>query len=68
MIISTGSYVSPTAAEAGKSHCPLCHLNIKSGEDGWKEHLMGKDGCKQNPRRLPFLNKGKLAEYNLLCK
>ncbi|WAR15731.1 CE104-like protein [Mya arenaria] len=28
-----------------------------NGEDGWKNHLMGKDGCKQNPRRLLALNK-----------
>ena len=45
------------AAEAGKNHCPQCHSNIKASEDGWKEHLMGKDGCRQNPRRLPFLSK-----------
>ncbi|XP_052225713.1 centrosomal protein of 104 kDa-like isoform X2 [Dreissena polymorpha] len=45
------------AAKAGTNHCPLCHQNHTSGEDGWKNHLMGKDGCKQNPRRLLALNK-----------
>ncbi|XP_067659383.1 centrosomal protein of 104 kDa-like isoform X2 [Haliotis asinina] len=39
------------------NHCPLCHQNIHIGEDGWKEHLMGQNGCKQNPRRLLALNK-----------
>ncbi|ELT95484.1 hypothetical protein CAPTEDRAFT_170133 [Capitella teleta] len=52
---------SCTEAEAGKNHCPLCHLNLPSGEDSWKEHLMGKEGCKANPRRLQSLNKGKGA-------
>ncbi|XP_069110819.1 centrosomal protein of 104 kDa-like isoform X1 [Argopecten irradians] len=45
------------ASEPDKNHCPLCHQNISAGEDGWKKHLMGKDGCKQNPRRLLALNK-----------
>ncbi|XP_056014610.1 centrosomal protein of 104 kDa-like isoform X6 [Ostrea edulis] len=39
------------------NHCPLCHQNIGSGEDGWKSHLMSRDGCKQNPRRLLAINK-----------
>jgi hypothetical protein len=46
-----------TAAKSGMNHCPLCHQNHISGEDGWKNHLMAKDGCKQNPRRLLALNK-----------
>ncbi|XP_056585598.1 centrosomal protein of 104 kDa [Triplophysa dalaica] len=33
------------------SHCPLCHENFASGEEGWKSHLMGADGCKQNLRQ-----------------
>ncbi|XP_013412883.1 centrosomal protein of 104 kDa isoform X2 [Lingula anatina] len=50
------------AAVADQSHCPLCHENIPQGEEGWKNHLMGKDGCKHNPRRLQALNKaGKQA-------
>ncbi|CAG5136223.1 unnamed protein product, partial [Candidula unifasciata] len=46
-----------SAAKPGLNHCPLCHENIPSGEDGWKEHLMSKTGCKQNPRRLLAVNK-----------
>lgn len=48
---------SCNAAKSSLNHCPLCHQNVYSGEDGWKNHLMGKDGCKQNPRRLLNLNK-----------
>ncbi|XP_046376699.2 centrosomal protein of 104 kDa-like isoform X4 [Haliotis rufescens] len=44
-------------AKAAMNHCPLCHQDISNGEDGWKEHLMGQSGCKQNPRRLLALNK-----------
>ncbi|TRY82322.1 hypothetical protein DNTS_000055, partial [Danionella cerebrum] len=33
------------------SHCPLCHENFASGEEGWKSHLMGPEGCKKNSRR-----------------
>ncbi|KAK7477381.1 hypothetical protein BaRGS_00031357 [Batillaria attramentaria] len=44
-------------AKSNMSHCPLCHENVSSGEDGWKDHLMTRDGCKQNPRRLITLNK-----------
>ncbi|KAH9514057.1 hypothetical protein Btru_030100 [Bulinus truncatus] len=46
-----------TPSKSGLNHCPLCHENISSGEDGWKDHLMGRTGCKQNPRRLLALNK-----------
>ncbi|XP_075256943.1 centrosomal protein of 104 kDa-like isoform X2 [Convolutriloba macropyga] len=41
------------------NHCPLCHINFAPGEEGWKMHLMGKEGCKENPRRLPALNRAK---------
>ncbi|XP_076451911.1 centrosomal protein of 104 kDa-like isoform X2 [Babylonia areolata] len=44
-------------AKASMNHCPLCHENVSTGEDGWKDHLMSRDGCKQNPRRLLALNK-----------
>ncbi|XP_064642037.1 centrosomal protein of 104 kDa-like isoform X2 [Lineus longissimus] len=47
------------AAKKGLNHCPLCHENIDSGEDGWKDHLMGQMGCKQNPRRVMALEKNK---------
>ncbi|XP_070207078.1 centrosomal protein of 104 kDa-like isoform X2 [Littorina saxatilis] len=39
------------------NHCPLCHENLSGHEDGWKDHLMTREGCKQNPRRLIALNK-----------
>ncbi|XP_077998414.1 centrosomal protein of 104 kDa-like [Glandiceps talaboti] len=39
------------------NRCPLCHMNIAAGEEGWKKHLMGKDGCKSNPRREPSLKR-----------
>ncbi|XP_063720307.1 centrosomal protein of 104 kDa-like isoform X2 [Symsagittifera roscoffensis] len=41
------------------NHCPLCHINFAPGEEGWKMHLMGKEGCKENPRRIPALNRAK---------
>ncbi|XP_059170552.1 centrosomal protein of 104 kDa-like isoform X3 [Physella acuta] len=44
-------------SKSGTNHCPLCHENISAGEDGWKDHLMSRTGCKQNPRRLLALNK-----------
>ncbi|XP_052715307.1 centrosomal protein of 104 kDa-like isoform X2 [Crassostrea angulata] len=48
---------SCNSARASNNHCPLCHQNIASGEEGWKSHLMSREGCKQNPRRLLALNK-----------
>ena len=47
------------AAEAEKSHCPLCHLNFPDGDESWKNHLMGKDGYKHNSRCTSAFNKGK---------
>eukprot|EP00075_Anas_platyrhynchos_P009909 XP_027299162.1 centrosomal protein of 104 kDa [Anas platyrhynchos] len=44
------------------NHCPLCHDNFAPGEEAWKSHLMGKDGCKMNPRRLPTINKTLLVQ------
>ncbi|XP_078095289.1 centrosomal protein of 104 kDa isoform X2 [Mustelus asterias] len=34
------------------NHCPLCHENFQPGEEAWKVHLMGRDSCKMNPRRM----------------
>lgn len=48
---------SCNSARASNNHCPLCHQNIATGEEGWKSHLMSREGCKQNPRRLLALNK-----------
>ncbi|NXN98626.1 CE104 protein, partial [Rhinopomastus cyanomelas] len=38
-------------------YCPLCHENIPPGEEAWKSHLMGEDGCKMNPRRISSINR-----------
>ncbi|XP_051525532.1 centrosomal protein of 104 kDa-like isoform X3 [Myxocyprinus asiaticus] len=42
---------NPPSPEENCNHCPLCHENLVSGEEGWKSHLMGAEGCKQNLRR-----------------
>ncbi|XP_051895593.1 centrosomal protein of 104 kDa isoform X3 [Pristis pectinata] len=39
------------------NHCPLCHENFQPGEEPWKLHLMGRDGCKMNPRRMQTLQR-----------
>lgn len=39
------------------NHCPLCHDNFSPGEEAWKSHLMGMDGCAMNLRRLSTINK-----------
>ncbi|KAM6981797.1 centrosomal protein of 104 kDa [Tautogolabrus adspersus] len=41
---------SPVSGK-GSNHCPLCHNNFLPGEEAWKTHLMGREGCKQNSRR-----------------
>ena len=33
------------------SRCPLCHMNIPEGDEAWRNHLMGADGCVKNSRR-----------------
>lgn len=52
-----GKACNPAKPEKVANHCPLCHENFTPGEEAWKVHLMGKDGCRANPRRLPSLNK-----------
>ncbi|XP_048375187.1 centrosomal protein of 104 kDa [Sphaerodactylus townsendi] len=52
-----GKVCNPAKPEKVANHCPLCHENFAPGEEAWKVHLMGKDGCCVNPRRLPALNK-----------
>ncbi|NXL03647.1 CE104 protein, partial [Mesembrinibis cayennensis] len=44
------------------NHCPLCHDNFSPGEEAWKSHLMGKNGCKMNQRRLSTINKTLLLQ------
>ncbi|XP_028266761.1 centrosomal protein of 104 kDa [Parambassis ranga] len=42
---------NPPMSGKGSNHCPLCHHNFMPGEEAWKAHLMGREGCKQNSRR-----------------
>ncbi|NWS69554.1 CE104 protein, partial [Crotophaga sulcirostris] len=53
---------NPAKPENVANHCPLCHENFSPGEEAWKSHLMGRDGCKMNPRRLPTINKTILVQ------
>ncbi|KAK2851131.1 hypothetical protein Q5P01_007407 [Channa striata] len=46
-----GSACNPLVSGKDLNHCPLCHNNFIPGEEAWKAHLMGKEGCKQNSRR-----------------
>ncbi|XP_014807914.1 PREDICTED: centrosomal protein of 104 kDa [Calidris pugnax] len=44
------------------NHCPLCHDNFPPGEEAWKSHLMGINGCKMNQRRFSTMNKTLLVQ------
>uniref|UniRef100_A0A1A7XHW2 Centrosomal protein of 104 kDa n=1 Tax=Iconisemion striatum TaxID=60296 RepID=A0A1A7XHW2_9TELE len=48
-----GPSCNPLVSGSGSTsnHCSLCHDNFAPGEEAWKAHLMGRDGCKQNSRR-----------------
>ncbi|XP_072283124.1 centrosomal protein of 104 kDa [Pyxicephalus adspersus] len=48
---------NPAKGEKVANRCPLCHENFAPGEEAWKTHLMGKDGCKMNPRRTLALQR-----------
>ncbi|XP_040285257.1 centrosomal protein of 104 kDa isoform X2 [Bufo bufo] len=48
---------NPAKGEKIANRCPLCHENFIPGEEAWKSHLMGKDGCKMNPRRILALQR-----------
>ncbi|XP_069775157.1 centrosomal protein of 104 kDa isoform X2 [Narcine bancroftii] len=53
------------------NHCPLCHENFQPGEEPWKVHLMGRDGCKMNPRRMQTLQRTQQIQQAIskqLCK
>ncbi|XP_033012471.1 centrosomal protein of 104 kDa [Lacerta agilis] len=52
-----GKACNPAKPEKVANHCPLCHENFTPGEEAWKVHLMGKDGCRMNLRRAQSLNK-----------
>ncbi|CAH2319760.1 centrosomal of 104 kDa isoform X1 [Pelobates cultripes] len=54
---------NPTKGEKVANRCPLCHENFTPGEEAWKYHLMGKDGCKMNPRRTQALQRTQLASH-----
>ncbi|NWR75861.1 CE104 protein, partial [Centropus unirufus] len=53
---------NPAKPENVANHCPLCHDNFSPGEEAWKSHLMGRDGCKMNQRRLPTISKTILVQ------
>ncbi|XP_074970075.1 centrosomal protein of 104 kDa isoform X2 [Phalacrocorax aristotelis] len=53
---------NPAKPENVANHCPLCHDNFSPGEEAWKSHLMGKDGCKMNHRRLSTINRTLLVQ------
>ncbi|XP_070767110.1 centrosomal protein of 104 kDa [Enoplosus armatus] len=46
-----GPACNPPISGKDSNHCPLCHNNFMPGEEAWKAHLMGREGCKQNSRR-----------------
>ncbi|NXG18430.1 CE104 protein, partial [Grallaria varia] len=48
---------NPAKPENVANHCPLCHENFAPGEEAWKSHLMDRDGCKMNQRRISPMNK-----------
>ncbi|XP_061457125.1 centrosomal protein of 104 kDa isoform X2 [Rhineura floridana] len=52
-----GKACNPAKPEKVANRCPLCHENFTPGEEAWKVHLMSKDGCRMNPRRVQSLNK-----------
>ncbi|KAG8434255.1 hypothetical protein GDO86_012578 [Hymenochirus boettgeri] len=53
---------NPAKGEKVANHCPLCHENFTPGEEAWKSHLMGKDGCRMNPLRTNALQRTQLAD------
>ncbi|NWV09355.1 CE104 protein, partial [Ptilonorhynchus violaceus] len=53
---------NPAKPENVASHCPLCHENFPPGEEAWRCHLMDKDGCKMNQRRIAPMNKTILVQ------
>ncbi|KAK2897889.1 centrosomal protein of 104 kDa isoform X2 [Channa argus] len=52
-----GPGCNPPVSGKDSNHCPLCHNNFMPGEEAWKAHLMGKEGCKQNSRRIVVTQK-----------
>ncbi|XP_075461038.1 centrosomal protein of 104 kDa [Ascaphus truei] len=54
---------NPAKGEKVANRCPLCHENFTPGEEAWKSHLMGKDGCKMNPRRTQTLQRTQMRPH-----
>ncbi|XP_072305435.1 centrosomal protein of 104 kDa [Eucyclogobius newberryi] len=46
-----GPTCNPPSPGKASNHCPMCHANFKPGDESWKAHLMGPQGCTHNPRR-----------------
>lgn len=40
----------PAKPASKANRCPLCHDDVKPGEDGWREHILTQPGCTKNPR------------------
>jgi centrosomal protein CEP104 len=40
------------ANPAEYSVCPLCHMKLSPGDEGWEQHLLKAPGCQNNPRRF----------------
>lgn len=53
---------NPAKPEKVANRCPLCHENFSPGEEAWKSHLMGRDGCKMNPRRIHSIQRTQLMQ------
>jgi hypothetical protein len=48
-------------AKPRTTRCPLCHMNIPDGDEPWRDHLTGPDGCMKNPRRIQALKKSSIS-------
>ncbi|CAF0768941.1 unnamed protein product [Adineta ricciae] len=51
-------------AKPNTNRCPLCHANVREGEKYWRDHLMGPNGCTENPRRLKATTKNRSASQS----
>ncbi|CAN9515724.1 unnamed protein product [Ophioblennius macclurei] len=57
---------NPPVSTKGFNHCPLCHNNFMPGEEAWKAHLMGREGCKQNSRRTAVSQRTQPAQVRAM--
>lgn len=53
-------------AKPNTNRCPLCHTNVREGEKYWRDHLMGPNGCAENPRRLKATTKSIMISNRFL--